>query len=67
MKALKHLMPDKFKMTKRLISQKRGEREVTTQEMISLIKKQLEIFKLEAEVTGRPKKFILCLYKTTKI
>jgi GTP pyrophosphokinase len=53
--SFKHLMPDKFKMTKRLISQKRGEREVTTQEMISQIKKQLEISSLDAEVTGRPK------------
>jgi GTP pyrophosphokinase len=53
--SFKHLMPDKFKMTKRLISQKRGEREITTQEMISQIKKSLDNFKLKAEVTGRPK------------
>mgnify|MGYP006082685093 CR=1 FL=1 len=53
--SFKHLMPDKFKMTKRLISQKRGEREITTQAMISQIEKKLDDFNLKADVTGRPK------------
>ena len=38
--SFKHLMPEKFKMTKRLISQKRSEREATTKNMIS----EIELF-----------------------
>ena len=53
--SFKHLMPDKFKMTKRLISQKRSEREAATKNMISEINEYLEKSDLIAEVTGRPK------------
>ena len=53
--SFKHLMPDKFKMTKRLISQKREEREITTQKMINQINNHLNMFNIKAEVTGRPK------------
>ena len=53
--SFKHLMPDKFKMTKRLISQKREEREITTQKMINQINNHLDMFNIKAEVTGRPK------------
>ena len=53
--SFKHLMPDKFKMTKRLISQKREEREITTQKMIDQINNHLDMFNIKAEVTGRPK------------
>ncbi|MEC7838244.1 MAG: RelA/SpoT family protein [Chloroflexota bacterium] len=53
--SFKYLMPDKFKMTKRLISQKRSEREVATKNMISEIELFLEKGNLKAEVTGRPK------------
>tara|TARA_B100001029_G_scaffold156224_1_gene141504 strand:+ start:1587 stop:3740 length:2154 start_codon:yes stop_codon:yes gene_type:complete len=53
--SFKHLMPDKFKMTKRLISQKREEREITTQKMINQINNHLDRFNIKAEVTGRPK------------
>ena len=53
--SFKHLMPDKFKMTKRLISQKREEREITTQKMINQINNHLDMLNIKAEVTGRPK------------
>ena len=53
--SFKHLMPDKFKMTKRLISQKREEREITTQKMINQINNHLDMFNIKAEVTGKPK------------
>ncbi len=53
--SFKHLMPDKFKMTKRLISQKRSEREAATKNMISEIESFLEKNNLNAFVTGRPK------------
>ena len=53
--SFKHLMPDKFKLTKRLISQKREEREIATQKMIDQINHHLEISNIKAEVTGRPK------------
>ena len=53
--SFKHLMPDKFKMTKRLISQKREEREITTQKIINQINNHLNMFNIKAEVTGRPK------------
>ncbi len=53
--SFKHLMPDKFKMTKRLISQKRSEREAATKNMISEIESFLEKNNLNALVTGRPK------------
>ena len=53
--SFKHLMPDKFKMTKRLISQKRSEREAATINMISEINSFLKRNNIEASVTGRPK------------
>ena len=53
--SFKHLMPDKFKMTKRLISQKRSEREAATISMISEIDNFLKNNDLIANVTGRPK------------
>ena len=53
--SFKHLMPDKFKMTKRLISQKRSEREAATKNMISEIQTFLAKSNLKANVTGRPK------------
>ena len=53
--SFKHLMPDKFKMTKRLISQKRSEREAATINMISEIDNFLKNNDLIANVTGRPK------------
>lgn len=53
--SFKHLMPDKFKMTKRLISQKRSEREAATKNMISEIDTFLKTNNIEASVTGRPK------------
>lgn len=53
--SFKHLMPDKFKMTKRLISQKRSEREAATKNMISEIDSFLKTNNIEASVTGRPK------------
>lgn len=53
--SFKHLMPEKFKMTKRLISQKRSEREATTKNMISEIELFLKDKNIIANVTGRPK------------
>tara|TARA_Y100000768_G_scaffold157879_1_gene117831 strand:- start:10824 stop:12986 length:2163 start_codon:yes stop_codon:yes gene_type:complete len=53
--SFKHLMPDKFKMTKRLISQKRSEREAATINMISEIDNFLKNNDLIANITGRPK------------
>ncbi len=53
--SFKYLMPNEFKLTSRLIKQKREEREIATKTMISQIEERLCIENISVSVSGRPK------------
>ena len=53
--SFKYLMPKEFKLTSRLIKQKREEREITTKKMISQIEERLCTENISVSVSGRPK------------
>ena len=53
--SFKYLMPNEFKLTSRLIKQKREEREIATKTMISQIEERLDKENISVSVSGRPK------------
>ena len=53
--SFKYLMPKEFKLTSRLIKQKREEREIATKKMISQIEERLFTENISVSVSGRPK------------
>ena len=53
--SFKYLMPNEFKLTSRLIKQKREEREIATKTMISQIEERLNRENISVSVSGRPK------------
>ena len=53
--SFKYLMPNEFKLTSRLIKQKREEREIATKTMISQIEERLNAENIPVSVSGRPK------------
>ena len=53
--SFKYLMPKEFKLTSRLIKQKREEREIATKKMISQIEERLCTENISVSVSGRPK------------
>ncbi len=53
--SFKYLMPNEFKLTSRLIKQKREEREIATKTMISQIEERLNKENISVSVSGRPK------------
>jgi GTP pyrophosphokinase len=53
--SFKYLMPNEFKLTSRLIKQKREEREIATKTMISQIEERLCTENISVSVSGRPK------------
>ena len=53
--SFKYLMPNEFKLTSRLIKQKREEREIATKTMISQIEEKLNKENISVSVSGRPK------------
>ncbi|MBI63647.1 MAG: (p)ppGpp synthetase [Chloroflexi bacterium] len=53
--SFKYLMPNEFKLTSKLIKQKREEREIATKRMISQIEERLSTENISVSVSGRPK------------
>ena len=53
--SFKYLMPNEFKLTSKLIKQKREEREIATKTMISQIEERLNAENIPVSVSGRPK------------
>ena len=53
--SFKYLMPKEYKLTSRLIKQKREEREIATKKMISQIEERLCTENISVSVSGRPK------------
>ena len=53
--SFRYLNPEAYYEMKELVNTKRAERIKITNEIIEVIKKELEKYHIKAEVTGRPK------------
>lgn len=64
--AFQHLKPELYQSIKEKISQSKKEREKYTEETINLLNKELSIYNLKADITGRSKHFYSIYQKMEK-